>query len=133
MSASATPPAAVRTRLSALMFVQYFVYGSWLVTMGTYMGQGLGFDGTQIGLVYSTPALAAMVSPFFVGMIADRFVSTERVIAALHLVAAALLWLATRQTDFWGFYAAMLAYTLAYMPTLALATSRPGWRRRRAR
>ncbi len=123
MSARATPHAAVRTRLSALMFVQYFVYGSWLVTMGTYMGQGLGFDGTQIGLVYSTPALAAMVSPFFVGMIADRFFATERVIAALHLAAAVLLWLATRQTEFWGFYAAMLAYTLAYMPTLALANS----------
>jgi len=114
---------AIRTRLSVMMFVQYFVYGSWLVTMGTYMGQGLQFDGTEIGLVYGTPALAAIISPFFVGMIADRFFATERVLAGLHLIGAGLLFLASRQTDFWGFYVAMLAYTLAFMPTLALTNS----------
>ena len=119
----ATRPPAIRTRLSAMMFVQYFIYGSWLVTMGTFMGQGLRFDGTQIGLVYGTPALAAILSPFLVGMIADRFFATERVLAVLHLAGAALLFLASRQTEFWPFYAAMLAYSLTYMPTLALVNA----------
>ena len=114
---------AVRARLSLMMFVQYFIYGSWLVTMGTFMGQTLRFDGTQIGLVYGTPAIAAIISPFFVGMIADRFFSTERVMAALHLVGAGLLYWASTQTSFGAFYIAMLAYTLAFMPTLALANS----------
>ncbi len=115
--------ANVRARLSLMMFVQYFIYGSWLVTMGTFMGQTLKFDGTQIGLVYGTPAIAAIISPFFVGMIADRFFSTERMMAALHLIGAALLYWASTQTSFWSFYIAMLAYTLAFMPTLALANS----------
>ncbi|HEU4629921.1 MAG TPA: nucleoside permease [Gemmatimonadaceae bacterium] len=123
MSPTTAVPVAARTRLSAMMFALYFVYGSWLVTLGTYMGQGLGFDGTQIGLVYSTPALAAMVSPFFVGMVADRFFATERVLAVLHLLGAALLFLVTRQTEFWPFFGWMLAYTLVFMPTLALANS----------
>jgi nucleoside transporter len=114
---------AIRTRLSVMMFVQYFVYGSWLVTMGTFMGQALKLDGTQIGLVYGTPALAAIISPFFVGMIADRFFATERVLAVLHLLGAGLLFWASRQTDFAGFYVAMLAYTLCFMPTLALTNS----------
>jgi nucleoside transporter len=113
----------VRVRLSVMMFVQYFIYGSWLVTMGTFMGQTLKFDGTQIGFVYGTPAIAAIISPFFVGMIADRFFSTERVMAVLHLMGAALLYWASTQTSFGAFYIAMLAYTLAFMPTLALANS----------
>ena len=123
MSATAAAPPASRARLSTMMFVLYFIYGSWLVTLGTYMGQSLGFDGKQVGLVYSTPAIAAMVSPFFVGMIADRFFATERVLAVLHLLGAALLFLVTRQTEFWPFFGAMLAYTLCFMPTLALANS----------
>src|SRR5687767_1673020 len=113
----------VRARLSIMMFVQYFIYGSWLVTMGTLMGQTLGFDGTEIGLVYGTPALAAIISPFFVGMIADRFFATERVMAFLHLLGAALLYWASTRTSFVGFYVAILLYTLAFMPTLALANS----------
>ena len=123
LAARGAPGRGLRARLGAMMFLQYVVYGSWLVTMGTYMGQGLRFDGAQIGAVYGTPALAAMLSPFFVGMIADRFFATEKVVAALHLLGAGLLWFATTQTTYGGFYGAMLAYTLCFMPTLALTNS----------
>ena len=123
MSAAAAPPSAIRTRLSAMMFVQYFIYGSWLVTLGTFLGTALHASGTQVGLAYMTPCLAAILSPFFVGMIADRFFATERVLAALHLVGAGLLYLATTQTTFGGFAWLFLAYTVCYMPTLALTNS----------
>ncbi|MEO5568943.1 MAG: nucleoside permease, partial [Gemmatimonadaceae bacterium] len=114
---------AIRTRLSIMMFIQYFVYGSWLVTMGTFMGQTLKFDGTQIGSIYGTPAIAAIIAPFFVGMIADRFFSTEKVLALLSILGAGLLYYASLQTDFTGFYIGMLAFTLCFMPTLALSNS----------
>jgi len=114
---------AVQARLSTMMFVQYFIYGSWLVTMATFMSRSLAFDARQIGLVYGTPALAAILSPFLVGMVADRFFATQKVLAALHLAGAALLFYATTQSTFAGFYLAMLAYTLCFMPTLALANS----------
>ena len=117
------PPAAIRTRLSTMMFLQYFVYGSWLVTMATWLGQTLRFDGEEIGLIYGTPALAAILSPLLVGMIADRFFATERVLGVLHLVGAGLLYFATTQTEFRAFYLAILAYTLCFMPTLALSNS----------
>ncbi|HLV26244.1 MAG TPA: nucleoside permease [Gemmatimonadales bacterium] len=119
----APAPTAIRTRLSVMMFLQYFVYGSWLVTMGTWMGQTLLFDGAEIGHAYGTPALAAILSPLLVGMIADRFFATERVLAILHLLGAGLLYYATTQTTFAGFYVAILAYTLCFMPTLALSNS----------
>src|SRR5919201_1342023 len=113
----------VRLKLSTLMFLQYFVWGAWYVTMGTLLSETLRFSGEQIGLAFGTTALAAMISPFFVGMVADRFLATERILAALHVLGGGILFVASRQTTFGPFYAILLAYTLCYMPTLALSNS----------
>jgi nucleoside transporter len=113
----------VKAKLSALMFLQYFVWGAWYVTMGTWLGETLHFSGEQIGLAAGTTALAAMISPFFVGMVADRFMATEHILAALHVVGGIVLFYASMQTTFTRFYVVLLVYTLCYMPTLALSNS----------
>jgi nucleoside transporter len=109
-------------RLATMVFLHYFVWSCWYNTMAVYLGK-LEFTGTQIGLAYGTTAIGALVSPFLIGVIADRFFPTQRVLAVLHLLGAGLLWLITKQTEFGSFYGLLIAYTVTYMAGHALINS----------
>lgn len=115
---------AIGARLSIMMFLEFFLWGAWYVTMGPYLAS-LKMEGSYIGWAYSLGPIAAIVSPFFLGMIADRFFATERVLAAMHLIGGLALLAApfAMKQDPNLFLAAVLVHMLCYMPTLGLTNT----------
>lgn len=111
------------TKLSLMMLLEYFIWSAWYVTMNPYMKANIGASDVQIGAAYSGLAIATIISPFFVGMIADRYFSAQRLMALLHIAGGALLFLATTINNPNVFYWVILAYSLLYMPTIALSNS----------
>ena len=109
-------------RLSLMMFLQFFVWGAWFVTLGTHLGH-IGFSGSEIGYAYLMNNIAAVVSPFFIGMIADRFFASQKVMGVLHLIGAVILYLSADLTAVGPLIFGLFLYNLTYMPTLALVNA----------
>ena len=105
------------------MFLQYFIWGAWYVTAATYMSKILNSSGAEIGNTYSAFAFAAIISPFFVGAIADRYFSAQKAMGALHLIGGLLLIYATQVSSSFLFLLTVLFYSLMYMPTVALSNN----------
>jgi nucleoside transporter len=114
---------ATRVKLSSMMFLEFFVWGAWFVTMGTFLARNLSASGSQISLAYLTQSLGAIAAPFIIGLIADQFFSAQKVLGILHLAGAALLFVASTMSTFEAFFPVILAYMIVYMPTLALVNS----------
>ena len=114
---------SVRLRLSIMMFLQYFVWGAWVVAAAGYLGQTLKFAPSEIGWIFTTTAIGAIVSPLLVGFVADRYFATEKILAVLHLGGAICLFLSAGQTEFMPLMILMVLNGIFYMPTLALTNS----------
>ncbi|MBP6557623.1 MAG: nucleoside permease [Flavobacterium sp.] len=113
-----------RLQLSTMMFFNFFVWGIWFVTMGTYLTKGdIEATGAQTGLAYGTQCLGAIIAPFIVGMIADKFFAAQKILGILHLAGAGLLYVISSSTTFDSFYSLLLIYMILFMPTLALVNS----------
>ncbi|WP_432326379.1 MFS transporter [Mucilaginibacter sp. P25] len=113
----------IRVKLSTMMFLEFFIWGAWFVTMGTYLTVTLKATGTQNAGAYATQSLGAIIAPFVIGLIADKYFSAQRILGVLHLLGAASLYYATTIADFDKFYPNILFYMIIYMPTLALVNS----------
>src|ERR1051325_1662796 len=110
-------------RLSVMMFLEFFVWGAWFVTLGTHLGEELRFSGSQIGYTYLMNNIAAIISPFFVGMIADRYFASQKLMGLLHLIGGGLMFWSAGLTTFGPLLFGLLLYNLTYMPTLALVNA----------
>ena len=110
-------------QLSLMMFLQFFIWGGWFVTLGTFLGNNLGASGAETGMAFSTQSWGAIIAPFFIGLIADRYFNAEKILGVLHLIGAVLMYFMSQATSFDAFYPLVFAYMVAYMPTLALVNS----------
>lgn len=110
-------------RLSVMMFLQFFIWGAWFVTMGTYLSRTIGASDVENGMAYGTQSLGAIIAPFIIGLIADRFFSAQKILGVIHLIGAGLLYFVAQQTEFSSFYPLILGYMILYMPTLALVNT----------
>ncbi|MES2333030.1 MAG: nucleoside permease [Bacteroidota bacterium] len=109
-------------RLMIMMFLQFVVWGAWYGQLSKYLF-AIGFDGAQVGNIYSTFSIAMIISPFIAGMIADRFFAAQKVLGVLNIAGAVLLFFLTRITDYSTFYIVMILYCLTFAPTIALTSS----------
>ncbi len=114
---------AIKSRLSFMMFLEFFVWGSWYVTMGTFLGANLLAKDQDISLAFSTQSFGAIIAPFIVGLIADRYFHAQRILGVIHLIGAGLMYLMYSSTDFDSFFPILLGYMILFMPTLALVNS----------
>ena len=114
---------SIKVRLIIMNFLQFFVWGSWLISLGGYMGRELHFEGGQIGAIFATMGIASLVMPGIIGIIADKWFNAERLYGLCHIVGAACLFYASTATGYDQMYWAMLLNLLVYMPTLSLANT----------
>jgi nucleoside transporter len=113
----------IRLRLCVMMFLEFFIWGGWFVTLGSYLAANLHVSGAQTALAYSTQSWGAIIAPFIVGLIADRYINAERLLGALHIAGGLLMYALYSARDFSGFYPYVLTYMILYMPTLALVNA----------
>lgn len=114
---------SIQFQLSFMMFLEFFIWGGWFVTMGSFLGNNLSASGAETAMAYSTQSWGAIIAPFIIGLIADRFFNAEKILGVLHLAGACIMYLMSQTTEFSVFYPYVLGYMIAYMPTLALVNS----------
>lgn len=113
----------LKTQLAAFMFLQYFIWGAWYVSMGAYLANTLKFGGQEIGAAYGAFAIGSMISPFFVGLIADRYFASEKLLGVLGLLGGLVLCMLPQARAFGAFYPILILYCALFAPTLALGNS----------
>lgn len=114
---------SIRIKLSIMMFLEFFIWGAWFVTLGTFLGNNLSASGSETAAVFSTQSWGAIIAPFIIGLIADRYFNAEKILGILHLVGAFLMYQMYQSEEVGMFYTYVLSYMILYMPTLALVNS----------